>query len=198
MDCNKTLYGLSGPKAVPTTLSVKHPETFYFRGSIRYWGFMKKTMQRCFDSLVVTDVNPRGVIIALPSHCSQNEVERMVDILFSDFPVSSVFLINPWMAVMMNANRRTAVIVYVEEAATTVVSVVDMKVEPDAVSHIPSGARDLSENLTSGVTRFIEQIHAVCHVLLATAFQSRPTFYRLSTLPSCAAGRRSDRISCSI
>ena len=162
MDSTKILVGLSGHKAVPTTISIKAPETFIQRGSIRNWELARKAWHRAFDSLVITSGNQKGLIVALPSNCTQHEIERMVDAVFTEFPIMSVFVINPWMAVMVNANRRTAMVVLAEEGATVIAAVVGMKLEAQSVIHLPVGIRDLPDSDKVAMQRYIESVQAVC------------------------------------
>ncbi len=161
MDASKVLIGLSGQKAIPSTVAIKSPETFIFRGSIRNWDLVRRAWQRCFETMVLTPGNPRGLITALPCNCTQAEIERIVDVLFTEYPISSLFMMNPWMAVLLNANRRTGVVIFVEETATVVVSVVNMCTIAQSVNFLSLGTRDISDQVAPSLQRFVENIQAV-------------------------------------
>jgi actin-related protein len=103
--------------------------------------------------------------MALPCNCTLSEVERIIDLLFREHPVSSLFLINPWMAVLSKTKRRTALMVYVEETATAVVCVVNFKVEHLSVNHLPLGARDYTDKGPEALKKYVENVQAVCAVI---------------------------------
>ena len=192
LEASRLLTGLSGVKAVPTTLMIKAPEAFLARGAIRNWDLVRKAWQRGFSSAVLTQGNPKGVIIALPSICTQAEVERIVDAMFVEFPVTSVFLVNPWLAVMVNAGRRKGVVVFIEETAVAVVCVVNLRLEPASVHLLQQGMRDYVDPSTHGPGRFVKNLQAVRASVPSALFTPR----RPSTQPSCTARRTTGRSCC--
>ena len=167
----KTYIGWSGPGATPTHL--KSVDTGFKRGVISDWAAIKTVLVRAYEHLRVAKDTPSGTILVLPPKFTTSEAERLIEVLFTECPVHTIVLVNPWIAVLMSANKRTGVVVFIEEYNTCVAAVIDMKVEPSSIGYINSGSKHASEPPRPSELTYAEEIHAVCSLVWFECLKAR-------------------------
>jgi actin-related protein len=102
------------------------------------------------------------MVMVLPVKFTQSETERLIDLIFTECPVSNLLLVNPWIAVLCSTSRHTGVVVYIEETTTCIASIVAFKVEEHSIVHIPFGSKDFSDTSSKSETqRHHDLVHEV-------------------------------------
>ena len=178
MDLVKTLVGMSGPKSNPISITTKN-DPYIANGAIRDWLSAHTVWTNCFAAVKFPEDEMRAVIMALPATSSRADVERMIEIFFNEFPISGILLINPWMAVISNSGRDTAVVVIIEETVTSVTCVLSNQVNSDRVLRLRFGSSDFAGFKPADFRRYQNSLREVYRLKQSDNYRFITLFHRL-------------------
>ena len=84
---------------------------------------------------------------------NKSDAQSMVQVLFQNFPVTSVFVANPWVPIVLGHNLTSGIVANFADTVTSVALVIDFQLIHEAISILPFGANDMTETGLDQVTQ---------------------------------------------
>jgi hypothetical protein len=87
--------------------------------------------------------------VLMPTSCCQDDVRRMIELVFAELPASSVFIAHVPHAVAAAHHATSCVVVHVGSTETLVACVVNMRVPVDALARLLFPSKDAKQRIIS-------------------------------------------------
>ena len=127
--------------------------TAIVRGVIREWPVLRAAWKQSFDSLGLTSLAQRGLVFGVLEGSTQEDVGLIVQTIFKYFPISSIFLTNPWVPIVHANHESTGLVIHVGDTMSSVAPVIDHRVIHEGISYIAMGCNDISASICTLITQ---------------------------------------------